>query len=434
MASGETLSGERRFLFLVLLGGLALRLIWLRQIYGGITVFIGSGEATRVALALSRGGGFADAFYQGYGPTAHLLPIQPAIAGALIWLTGNSAASNLALLIWSLAQVGCAILLLRRVFAKLGADRLTLRWGTALLCLVTPFVSQEVVDFRYWEGASAVCLMCLNLLFLLHLEKGEPGWRAIFVIAGLSAVTFFVSPPVGLAVDACWAIYALRRLPPVRIAGLALTSAAALALLCVPWALRNVGAVGHPLPLRSNFGLELALANHPAALSNAPREQIFADRLLQIHPYHSPSARAALKAAGGEVAYARGLEAQTWRWIQANPQGFARLWLRHLGEFFFPRGWQMYFTDWEGLRDARALTIALVNLLGLIGLVSGLLARRRGYWMLAVTVGLVALPYALVQPIPRYSWLVYGVLAFLAVETIVRLLRYSSAKGPGWAR
>ncbi|AQR72502.1 hypothetical protein [Sphingomonas sp. LM7] len=426
MGSRETASEERRFLLLALIAGLAIRLAWLHAVHGSITGFVGAGEATRAALALVRTGSFADAFYQGYGPTAHLLPVNPTIAAALMWLFGiDTPAANLALLAWSLVQVFGAILLLRCVFVRLGADPLTVRWGTALLLLVTPFVSQEVVDFRYWEGAMAVCLMCLNLLLLLRVaERGGITARTILIVAILGAATFFVSPPVGIAAYACWGIYALRRLTLARIAMLAAASGTALAVLLAPWALRNAEALGTPVLLRSNFGLEFALANHPAALSDAPREQVFADRLLEIHPYHSPAARAALREAGGEVPYARALGARTWSWIADNPTGFARLWLRHLGEFFFPRSWQMYFTGWEDMRDARAITISLIHLLGLAGLAFGIWRRRAGYGMLALTVGLVALPYALVQPVPRYSWLVHGVLAFLAVEAVLGMLHH----------
>ena len=41
-----------------------------------------TGEAPNVAIALAHGRGFSDAFFVGQGPTAHLLPIAPAIAGA----------------------------------------------------------------------------------------------------------------------------------------------------------------------------------------------------------------------------------------------------------------------------------------------------------------------------------------------------------------
>ncbi|WP_404333410.1 hypothetical protein AB2M62_10090 [Sphingomonas sp. MMS12-HWE2-04] len=339
MAPADSARDDKRFLLLMLLGGLALRLIWLVQVNGPIDGFYGSAEATHVALAFARHRSIADAYFEGYGPTAHLLPVLPAIAGSILWLFGpGSSAANIALLAWSLLQVGAAYLLLRRLFERLGADPLVTRWGMALLCLALPFAPQETIDFRYWEGAAALCLAACNLLWIAAFDAGRAfDRRAMLCVAALSAITFFVCPPVGLAVDGCWAIFALRRLPVRRWLAFGALSAAALAVLLVPWALRNERALGTPVMLRSNFGLEFALANHPAAVSGRAPEYVFADRLLEIHPYQKlGKGQAALRAAGGEVAYSRELGRKTWLWIAAHPADFARLSLRHLREFFFP--------------------------------------------------------------------------------------------------
>lgn len=438
MQSAESLRDEKRFLMLVLLGGLALRLIWLMRTMGPIDGFFGSAEATQVALAIARGDGIADAYYQGYGPTAHLLPVAPALAAFWMWLFGpGTSAANIALLGWCLAQVVAGWLLLYALFRALDVDRRVTRWGMALLCLAPAFVPQETIDFRYWEGGAALALAALNLLLIVRHDAGRPfDWRAMAGSAALWALTFFVCPPAGLAIAACWAVFALRRLSPSRWLAFGAASALAAALIVAPWALRNQRVLGEPVLLRSNFGLEFAIANHPAAVSGRAPEYVFADRLLAIHPYHKDGrGQAALRAAGGEVAYSRALGARTWRWAATNPWDFARLSLRHLREFFFPRPWQMYFTGWEGMRAARAWTIALVNLLGLIGLAIGLRQRRRGYWALAIYLAVLALPYAFLQPMSRYIYLAYGVLAFLAVEAVLTGLRYAGVvKGPGIAR
>lgn len=432
--TGIQVKREHGLLLLIVLGGLLIRLTWLVQVHDGLDGLLYASEGTNAALAVARSGSVADAYFPGQGPSAHLLPLNPLVSGFILWLFGpESSAASLALLGWALAQVGCGYLLFRALFARLGADPAAVRWGTALLFLVPPFVPQEVVDFRYWEGATALCLAGANLLLIARLDaETAPRRRTLAGIAALSAVTFFVSPPVGLAVDACWAVFALRRLPPLRVAQFAAASAAAVALLVTPWAIRNARVLGEPVLLRSNFGIELALANHPAALSDAPPERVFAARIDATTPSANAEARRILMQRGGEVRYARALGSEASAWIAANPGGFALLYLRHLREFFFPRAWQMYFTGWEGMREARAATISLVNLLGLISLGIGLAVRRRGYWMLAIYVAAVALPYALFQPMPRYIFLAYAPLAFLAAEVPVRLAR--RYRGAGSAR
>jgi hypothetical protein len=412
---------DRRFLMIVVAAGFAIRLLWLWQTHGGIDALLGAGEATRVALSVAQQGQFADAFFAGQGPTAHLLPISPGIAGSILWFFGpGSTPANLTLLAWSLLQTTCGILLLRGLFRALDADERTLRWGTALMCLVPPFVQQEVIDFRYWEGAMAAALATANLLLLVQYDaRAAFGWREIAKIASLSALTFFVSPPAGLAVDACWAIFAFRRLPTRHIVQMGLSAFAALAIFVVPWTMRNQHALGETVPLRSNFGLEFALANHEAAVSGKMPEQVFAARLAAIHPYDSVMHRSVIAQRGGEVRYARKLGQDATAWAAAHPAQFACLYVRHIREFFFPRAWQMYFTGWEGMRGARAWTISLINLLGLAGLFFGLWSGRRGYWVLALYLAALALPFGLFQPMARYIYLAYGLLAFLGVEAVI---------------
>jgi hypothetical protein len=417
--------GDLPFLLTILAGGLALRLIWFAQLHGALSAIAPSGEATRVALALAEGRGFADAYFAGYGPTAHLLPLSPGAAGLWLWLfEPRSAAANFALLGWSILQVGFGYYLLARLFKHLNADPLTIRWGMAFLCLIPVFVEQETVDFRYWEGAAAICLVSANLLLLLELEARERVRdSALLAIAGLASVTFFLSPPVGLATGACWAVFALRRLSFMQLGKIAAAGGVALGLMVVPWAIRNTRDIGNPVLLRSNAGLEMALANHSAALSDRPPQEVIANRIMAIHPSLSEQARAALKDAGGEVAYSAQLGTETRQWIAEHPLGFAQLSLRHLRQFYFPEPWQMEFSQWEAFRPWRARLIALVNLFGLVALGVGLWSRRRGYGVLALYLGVVALPYMVVQPTPRYSYLVFGLLSFLAIEGLVRIGR-----------
>lgn len=426
-------------LVIALAGGIALRLIWLWAARG-ITSFVEAGEATRVALSLGAGTGFSDAYFPGQGPTAHLMPVMVWIAGGIFGLFGpESPIGNSLLLVWALAQTFASYFLLRMLFAKLGADTRALRLGFAALCLVPVFVAQETIDFRYWEGALALCLATGNLLLLLHLQdKPAPTRRDLLWVAGLSAITFFVSPAAGLAVDGCWALFAIRRLAARDVVLLALLGLGALALLITPWAMRNHDRLGTTILLRSNFGLELAIGNYPGALSTPPSAEALFSRLNAIHPYHSTSAAQALRAAGGEVAYAKGLGARTERWIAENPAQFAGLCLRHYAQFFFPQPWQMMFTEWFQFPRTRSALFCAIDLLGLIGLIVGLVQRRKGYAMLAVYIALASLPYALVQPVPRYTYLVFGMLVFLAAQIVVDGARYavrrSSAPGARWLR
>ncbi len=437
---------DRRFLLILLAGGLVLRLIWLTMITGGVDQFAGSGEATRVAIALAQGKGLADVYFAGSGPTAHLLPLSPLAAALPMWLFGvDTPAANLGLVTWALAQVGFAYWMLLRLFTRLGADPLALRWGFALLCLVPIFVQRETIDFRYWEGASALGLVAASLAMIAAISPDE-GVSSGTMIKGslLAALTFFVSPPVGMAAIACWALFALHRLPIRRSLGFAAIMAAALALFLGPWAIRNHEALGSAVLVRSNAGLEIALANHDGALSNRPVDVVLTERLHALHPYHGEAARDALIASGSEVAYSKRLGAITSGWIRAHPMGFARLSLDRLQQLYFPQAWAYRLNESDRFNPLRSALLVLVNALGLAFLAVGLVGRRRGYWLLAVYLGCVSATYMIVQPIPRYTYLVYTPLLFVVADGLVRLARTAiafgqrasreAARGAGWAR
>lgn len=199
----------------LVLAAVALRLAWLARTGGGVSGFAADGEATRVALTLARTSWFADAFWPGSGPTAHLTPLAPLPAAAVFRLFAPEGAfASLLLLGWSLAQSLGGYLLMRRLFVRLGAPPAALRWALVSLLVLPVFAGEETIAFRYWDGAAAVCLSALALPAAFAVERGGPlaaGGAA--VQAALWATTVMVSPVVALALALVWAWVALRRLP-----------------------------------------------------------------------------------------------------------------------------------------------------------------------------------------------------------------------------
>lgn len=401
--------------------GLLLRLLWLTIVHGAPFVALSAAEACDVAIAFAQTGTLADAYFPGQGPTAHLMPLNPAIAGWVMgWLGTATLASATVLTLWSVGQVFLAYLVLLSAFAHAGLERIALRGGAAILFLLPVFVPQEVIDFRYWEGGTALLLAACHLRWMMIAQRGAPP-----VMVGLLAVAFtgalltFVAPPVGISVAVAWGWTAWRHLAirsTMIVLAIGLTAFSAMSLA---WAVRNEAAIGVALPSRSNLGVELAMANYPQALDATAPEDRFNARLFAVHPAASRRAQAAVRSYG-ERAYALALQRVTLTWMVRHPWAMTRLYVRHLVEFLAPQPWQFYFTGWQGMRAARSLIACTVSMLGLAGLIVGLWRGQRAFAPVALYVAALALQFAMFQPMPRYSFLIYPVLAWPAAWLVAQ--------------
>ena len=399
--------------------GLLLRAAWalLRPDSGA------SGEASNVAVAIALGRGFSDAYRPGQGYTAHLLPISPSIAGFVYSLFGiRSPLSEFILACWCIGLVLGSFALYYRAFGRLGVARLARLGALAFLCLMPTYIGSESADFRVWEGGLAAFLLALFLDRLLAAETMvEPRRSKLIVLAAIIGLLFFVNPPLGIASGACAAVFALRRLSVRETVVAGAATVLFVALFVVPWAIRNEARLGTPILLRSNTGLELAIANHPAAVSSADQGRVFIDRLSEIHPINAPG-YARMQAAGGEVAYARLLGDETRRWMWSHKADTLRLAARHVRQVYAPEPWQ--FATW-GTRQypgVRAALASFVGVGGLLGILLALVRRRRAWAYLAILALLPAIELCLFQPVPRYTYLIYGLLAFCAADLIWSLL------------
>jgi hypothetical protein len=403
-----------------LLIGIAERSLW-NLIRSGPPGAVG--EAFNVAAALARGFGFADSYRVGQGPTAHLLPISPAIAGGLYAIFGiNAWPAEFLLACWSIGLAMGTYLLLFRAFGRLGSARWARLIALAFGCMAPVYIAQESVDFRILEGGLSVFLCALFLDRLLSLQSSKTLLTySIAQMAVLTALLFFVNPVLGLGAYACAGMTCLRRLRGVRLAGAISLAAVALAIFLTPWAIRNKIVMGEPILLRSNAGLELALANYPGALEARDRRDEYLHRILEIHPYASDKAYQAMLAAGGEVAYSQKLGAETWRWIAANPWAMARLALRHVRQIFAPEAWQFQLFGTGILTHLRAGLSSLAGCLGMLGLIYALHERRPNWIYPTILVMIPVIPLSIFQPVPRYIYLFYPMLVFCAADFVASI-------------
>jgi hypothetical protein len=398
----------------------------------------GGGEAMRVALSVGGGQGFANAFRFGQGPTAHLLPISPGIAGLLYRLLGvASLRAEVVLAAWSIGLAMTTYLLLFQAFERLGTPRWARVVGLGFGCIAPTYAGQEAVDFRVWDGGLAACLAALFLTLLLapleeralgsgrtRLSSSTAASRSsrIPVAAAIAAVIFFVNPPLGAAVILCLGVFALRETPLRHAALAAAVGATVLALLVAPWVMRNERVLHAPILLRSDGGLELAMANYPTALVADDRKLQFLDRLHSIHPSFNQQAYQAVKTVG-ELAYSRRVGAQAARWMRAHPEEVAGLMLLHIRQTLVPQTWEFDVFGRHVSPPLRAALADLASVAGLIALGVGVASGRRGWGYLATMIGIWVILTSPFQPVPRYTYLIYPFLVFCGADLIAQTRR-----------
>lgn len=415
---------------ILILSGVVLRVLWAIARPGQRA----DGEAFRVASAIAGGRGFADAYGQGQGPTAHLSPISPSIGGFIYGLFGiASPISEFVLTCWAIALAVTTFVLLYRSFAHIGVPQ-SVRWvGLALALLLPSYFSGEVVDFRLWDGGLAACLAAAfleRLTSAIAREQALPREKrnAARIPAILAAILTFVNPPLGLCAAMCLVVDGLGRLPMRRnIEGMGF-AVAVLALMAVPWGLRNQAALHSFIPFRSNAGLELALANYPQHVDANESEDELVRRLLEIHPSASRAAFARVKKVG-EVAYAQEQGAGALQFIEHSPVKALTIWMRHIREWLWPSTWRFAPHQDSKIGIARAWMVRLVSLGALAGLI--VLTRRRvsmAIYPAILTLGLIVVmsPF---EPVARYTYVVYPTLCFLSACALIPF----AARMPAWA-
>jgi hypothetical protein len=379
-------------------------------------------EAWQVAVHLAHAQGFAGAYRFGDLPTAHMLPIPPAIAGGVYAVLGvSSPAAEFVLLAWSTALAIGSFVLFDRAFAMLGTPRRARLLALAALLFANPYISQEVVEFRVWDGGLASFLSAACLVMLLQIkQKNQVKIRAVANLVALNALLFFVNPILGVAAYCCTGLVILTRLSIRRFAIVSGIAVLALAVLIVPWTLRNERIMGKGIPLRSNAGLELAISMYPGAEQpvGSPADR-FADRLRAIHPQDGREGFDAMVRAGGEVPYATALGQASIRWIVTHPATAARVVGSHIRQVLLPPVWLFDISSTNHTGSVvKSLLACLASIAGLPGIALAL-ARRRPSWIFVAL--LVAVPTLLIspfQPIARYIYLIFPPLVFAGADLL----------------
>lgn len=390
----------------IILVGLALRIAYVAIAKPELYL----AEASAVAIAVAEGHGLADAYFPGSGPTAHLLPTTPVVAGMMMKAFGiRTAMSQVALVAFALMQTVVVSVLLLKLFSQLKTPRFYVLCGLAASLFLPTMFSLDAYLFSCWDNGLAfiACLFCLVDLLSVW-SADDDGFGRRLRSAAILAVAVFFNPVLGLALATCTFVARLLRWNFRSAVLTGVLSLAVFAAIVAPWAWRNQQVLGSPILLRSNAGLELAIANHDAALSSKPADMVFNARNMEIHPFSDGPGRAELRRVG-EPAYQKELGRQTREWIMDHPGGFLKLAARHMFRTLTPEPWQIG----NFAARPRALVITCVCWAGVLALL-WLLGRRRSqpWWIIALFLAVALVAYSPFQPMVRYIYPFYEIFLF----------------------
>ncbi len=353
------------------------------------------------------------------------MPISPSIAGGLLRLFGEGVVGQGVLLGWSLAVTASCFATAAYCIFLLGATRRTAVVAFALLCLIPLHSFTEAVRWQTWDGGLGALLCLAGLAIVLRGERDDTSRHFIGMKALLPALTFIVNPITGLAAIAISALSSIRHHRRDGVVG-----PLCLLLVCVvvpmPWVIRNAVMLQHPILTRDNLGLELALANHAGAVHPDDPRTAYLARLRAIHPYGNRAPAQAMTAAGGEIRYSRMLQDRTVAWMKVHPAEVAGIWSRHIGELLFPRPW-MFSIENEGRGRERSILAALVTVLAIMALIAAAIRRDFRFVYPAIIVATIVCAGAPFQPVPRYCWVMFPLLACLGTDLVARLWRGRSS-------
>lgn len=424
LAARETLA-----LWSILVAGFVFRLGWL-FLRPAERLQPHESEMWRVAVAFAETGTLADAYRPGSGISSHVGPFNTILAGMVYRVFGvGTLPSELIMAVAAAAVAAALFWALYRVAAELGIPIVPRLAALGFLSLLPLNFYFEVVDFRIREAAFGALIAAIGLLWLLRIDKacaaGAPlTMRRLALFALLAAFAFLINPGLSLALYAGIAIIALRHLP-LRdwLPGVAI-GLAALVVVNGAWVIRNWEVYHRIMPSRGNFGLELAIGNHPAAVDPVDARAVFNARMEAIHPAFGADALARLKTYPSDIAYFDVVGTEAKAWIAAHPGDFMRLSLRHLRELYFPPAWQWNLyadSPARGVIVKQALKWAIAAL-GLAMLLVGLFERPRLWLFVAFALAFPTALYMIVQPTLRYRYVLEGLLAFLAAALVWRLV------------
>jgi hypothetical protein len=349
-------------------------------------------EVDRVALSLAQHMGFANPFKIPTGPTSHVAPAYPLILAGIYKLFGTGAPAEAVRQVLA-CSVTCFQFALLPALAAVAKVNPRVGVLAAFLGGLSPLRNWIETKGTFETTYTALLLVILTILTLKMWKLDNPSLMqallhgTIWGIALLFAPTFL---PVLFGYLALGAIRFFRKQFRSYLR-FSFTLLITVAIVLMPWSLRNYHVFHRLIFVRGNFGLELSLSNNDGALPLF-EQNLHTARFQSIGPLASLTAAQTVRRSGESEYYHRELRT-AYSWISTHPWRFLRLTAERVKYFWFPP---------LEPRIRGIVSAALTWSLTLSG-IAGLLLMLEDHRWPALAIGVIWLTYPLVYYVLQFD-------------------------------
>jgi len=338
-------------------------------------------EDIYIALSLDSGHGLSSPFGFPSGPTALLAPGYPLLIAGAVHLFGAGPITAWVLILFNILVSLVTLWLIMGVARKHFGTRASNLAGF-LFAICEPML---FAPLYIWD----TCLSALILTAAIAVAPILNRSNQRFVLAGAgTAIAILINPALSLVLFAIffWSARRARFFPWFGIAAFLIVFSA--------WPIRNAFVMHSFIPLRTSFGYELWMGNHPGADGNLPWD---------LSPRDN-SSEYRLFLENGEVRYVQLKSSLAWSYISTHPMEFAKLTGKRFIRFWAGTG------EAPGAPSHKTLYLSVLSFAGL----ALLLRRRQTFILFALPLLIFPLPYYITHAEVRYQFVLDPLLAILA--------------------
>ncbi len=341
-------------------------------------------ETGRIAQSIALGKGFSSPLCVESGPTVWLTPVFPYLLAGVFKVFGVfSYTSLLVITTFNLLVSALTCIPIYFIGKKLGG--LTVAAVAGWIWVIFP--NGIVIPIEWvWDTSLSALMAALILWATLNIRdsKRTRDWVGYGLLWGaglmVNAAIFSMTPFVFI-----WLVWDLRK-QGRKWLQLPAVAALLMAVVCIPWTVRNYVVFHRVIVFRSNFGLELWLGNN---------DQVPDTWAGFLHPNdYEPEREQYLSM--GEIAYMQAKEQEALQFMASHPVDEMR--------FFWRRFIDNWTGTWDPIQDFWKLmslyfkyylvSNILVSLLGLLGIL--VLSREKNILTFPIAM------YPMVFPIVYY--------------------------------